>query len=609
MVMTRHSFGALSIALLLGGAVGAVSRSTLPQAVPSVRVLIRQLESSNPQERGEAARLLRDVPPMQAKAAIPALLAILGDDADIKLPTDDFPDFTTPGEQAMAALGSLRGNAVRPLIAGFPRLNIHGQQRALRALVATQDPTAHRFVVDVMLGETRDMAVRATAALEVARLDHDRRAVPVLLRALATADVDVQIDAAQGLGELRETTAIGPLVRRLKAASRAGEVEQTTVIVALGKIGDRGALEPLLEALRTADLYMVRRAAAAALEGIADRAYPELVAALRDPVRLVGEKAAFTLSSTKDPAAIPHLAAVLSDPASDIGWAAAGALGTYGSPGWEAYLRVLHSSDARVRLRAAWVIGRLGIDGTAVVNVLAPIIEQDDSAAVRAAALGELPHVTSDLTRDVVAHAARDEDPGVRMKAFQWLLYQAGTARVTIHTVEPIAAFINDRDPKVRQTATRALAHMRSGRYETDDTIGDPHALWASWKAELLALEAFSQRTIHFTGTVLNSRGGPLADATVEPGELFQGHVIGACRIEDRPGCPAATGPDGRFDISLPGSVLWTGRPYSLRVWSRQDLCVLGPDRRPAVIPLQASDERVDFGILNAIRQRGDSCR
>src|SRR5512143_3850742 len=106
------------IALLLLVAVPAAGQSDAARErrVPS---LIRELGSANHQGRAAAARELQTVPSRYARAAVPALIATLSDDAAVELPTEDFPAYTTPGTEAMLALATIGDAAVPPLITQF----------------------------------------------------------------------------------------------------------------------------------------------------------------------------------------------------------------------------------------------------------------------------------------------------------------------------------------------------------------------------------------------------------------------------------------------------------------------------------------------------------
>src|SRR6476661_4357333 len=82
------------------------------EAGPDVIAKIAKLSSPNPVERAEAACRLGE---LKAASAIPALIKLLGDDAEIRQPVcgerkgwDDSEKFkTTPGENAAVALSRI----------------------------------------------------------------------------------------------------------------------------------------------------------------------------------------------------------------------------------------------------------------------------------------------------------------------------------------------------------------------------------------------------------------------------------------------------------------------------------------------------------------------
>ena len=144
-----------------------------------------------------------------------------------------------------------------------------------------------------------------SAVLELSRLD-DRRAVDLLMLALARND-GVARSAARELGRLREARAIQPLLAMLEqdvvaqsaadALAKMGAHSVSGLIAALkgdrfrarqwaawalGEIGDKRAVDPLIEVMQGDNEYAVRTAAATSLGQIKDqRAIWVLVATLK----------------------------------------------------------------------------------------------------------------------------------------------------------------------------------------------------------------------------------------------------------------------------------------------------------------------------------------
>ena len=91
------------------------------EANADVKAKIARLSSPNPVDRAQAACQLGE---LRAASAIPALIKLLGDDAEIRQPVcgerkqwDDSENFkTTPGENAAVALSRMGRQAVEPLL-------------------------------------------------------------------------------------------------------------------------------------------------------------------------------------------------------------------------------------------------------------------------------------------------------------------------------------------------------------------------------------------------------------------------------------------------------------------------------------------------------------
>lgn len=144
---------------------------------------------------------------------------------------------------------------------------------ALGAQTRPPRPTPDAIREQIAALSAADPVARARAACVLASMgDHAEAAVPALLQALT------------------DTTPIEAFACHQTASSPGLEAAR-----ALGAIGSTAAVEPLLQALRSANRD-VRRNAALALGRIRDpRATDPLIAALRDEDALVREQAARAL--------------------------------------------------------------------------------------------------------------------------------------------------------------------------------------------------------------------------------------------------------------------------------------------------------------------------
>jgi HEAT repeat protein len=186
-------------------------------------------------------------------------------------------------------------------------------------------------------------------------------------------DAGVRRDAAEALGELADTQAIGPLIGALRDPE--SNVVQAA-IDALVKFGS-DSLPPLLTALGDHDMS-TRAAAAWALgqisEGLEDsslkwRATEMLIASLRDDHELVREAAVRALAKIADPRTMRSLRDALTDAHMVVRIAAVYAIAQVGLANSDGAIRqqaiaqlavALDDNDLGVRQTAARAIGELG---------------------------------------------------------------------------------------------------------------------------------------------------------------------------------------------------------------------------------------------------------
>jgi HEAT repeat protein len=164
--------------------------------------LAKGLEAADPAARTRAACGLRELG-TAAAAAIPALVALLGDGAAVDPATCSRPWrgmsglTTTPGEEAAAALVSIGSRAFEPVMNALKHSVWIARRNAAWALGAFAD----RRAVDALLAALGDTeaAVREQVAWALGAL-RDRRAVDGLLPLLKDADPGVRRQAAWAIG-------------------------------------------------------------------------------------------------------------------------------------------------------------------------------------------------------------------------------------------------------------------------------------------------------------------------------------------------------------------------------------------------------------------------
>ena len=227
--------------------------------------------------------------------------------------------------------------------------------------------------------------------------------------------------------------------------------------LALGIIGDAGAVEALEEALKDDGVY-VRGAAVEALGRIGDsKEVVALVDILKGGHEYVREAAAEALGRIGDAGAVGALKDALKDEEEVVVVRknAARALGAIGdSRAVEALEEALKDEDASVRRSVAVALGR--ISDARAVGALTDALKDED-ALVRGFAAKALGTIGDMEAVGALKDALMDEDASVRRSAV-WALGAIGDAGA----VEALEEALKDEAEFVRMAATRALEEIKA---------------------------------------------------------------------------------------------------------------------------------------------------
>lgn len=225
----------------------------------------------------------------------------------------------------------------------------------LIAALRTDDRRAHTLVVDNL--------VRAGAG-----------AVELLVEALDDISPNVRAGAARALGKIGDRRALGPLIFRLRY--EADPEVRKPLVWALHMGGER-AVPALIEALRDPDEW-VRFGAVVVLAKIGAPAVTPLVRALYDPAPLVRAGAAETLGRIGDTQALEPLANLLHDVDSDTWQQAAIALGRLGDArAVRPLIKIMQGPPGDLLTRAVKALGQIG-DVRAVDPLIDLLYSQPD---------------------------------------------------------------------------------------------------------------------------------------------------------------------------------------------------------------------------------------
>ena len=374
----------------------------------------------------------------------------------------------------------------------------------------------HLGLIDKYVEQLRNgrrWRARALAAELLGRVGN-AKAVPALLdtvRATRIEDADVRDIALRALARIGDSRSVQPLVKALEAAEAWLAPHIADILARHGE----AAIDPLLALLDRGAQPRARAWAANVLGELhAARAFPALLRCLDDTDDEVRAKSATALGRLGDRRAVgPLLDRMLADPAPFVRARIANALGQFGGgevtdrlvhalgdPAWwvrvrsvEALERIgpaaeqplvvaLDSEDAEIRQRAAVTLERMGATET-----LAAAVRNGENAEEAAATLAKFPSAGAreligglllsptesarrvmlralrhagrhDLSPEIAQVATSDPNPPIRAEALDIL----SRFRVPSATTVAIEAERTDPEPEVRAAALRALTRQGS---------------------------------------------------------------------------------------------------------------------------------------------------
>jgi HEAT repeat protein len=345
------------------------------------------------------------------------------------------------------------------------------------------------------LGSGRRWRERAFAAELLGRVGN-ARAVPALLdtvRATRTEDADVREIALRALARIGDPRAVEPLIEALTTADAWLAPRIADILSRHGPL----VVEPLLALLAQPDHHPARAWAANVLGEVrAERAFPLLVTALDDPDDEVRAKSATALGRLGDRRALAYLLDhLLTDPAPFVRTRIAAALGRFDQPevidrlvralgdqAWWVRMRsvealeqigaqaegpllgALDDPNPEIRARAAVGLERLGVPAT-----LVDLIQRGEQVTE---AMGTLVKFVSAGARELLADLLRH--PNVEVRGA--VLSAARRAGRRDLAPELLLSARTDPDPILRAAAFQALdsLEIRDGVRVALDGLADP---------------------------------------------------------------------------------------------------------------------------------------
>lgn len=330
-----------------------------------------------------------------------------------------------------------------------------------------------------LIGYTSAGQLAAEALVDIA----GHNIADTLLAILKSGHTAASANVSVALGKLGDPRAVEPLICAMK---RQNDDEPGLIARALVDIGEP-AVEPLIIALQEG-IPSVRASAAWALGEIGDdRAVEPLVAAMNDRDFHVKGRSATALDSLNwapqnQAYRISYLLATIKRRSKSPGVVKSPIHGNWsdlvkiGQPAIEPIIAILKQEDSRVRKGAAWALGEIG-DARAVE----PLIDllKDHNSDVRGYAAYALGNIDDNRSVESLFVALKDKESLVRGNA-SYALGEIGDARA----IEPLIPLLNDKKKFVRGRTLEALQKITDENFENDK--GRWQAWWDKNKDEIL---------------------------------------------------------------------------------------------------------------------------
>ncbi len=393
------------------------------------------------------------------------------------------------------------------------------------------EPLLTRLNSDPAWTVRRKAALALGGLMDVGRLGG---AVPALISHLKDPRPEVKAASAEALGRLGDPAAAGPLVNTL-LTNRTGAVREIVVALerigrpalpalvpalatpelevrkaateAVAVIGTPDAVVPLAGMLKDSDVT-VRRLASDALRSLADaRVVPQLVASLSDPDWHVYYACRDALANV-GPAAVPGLIQALGSGNSRAAHMAEQALAKIGGPAVNALVAALVSPNVATRQWAAVALGDIG--EPAVEATIALLNDTTKPAYGRAAAADALGRTgVKKKVFESLSRVSATQEPEVRKAALQALVRLADE-----RSTQPLVAALEAPTQDVRSVAMHLLMNWRLG--DLRKTL-EAALKRGDLNARRRAAIVLAQQTISAATNIVGESGLEMLEKAVKP--------------------------------------------------------------------------------------------
>jgi HEAT repeat protein len=283
-----------------------------------------------------------------------------------------------------------------------------------------------------------------------------------LIKNLRSEEWETREEAAQLLGDLKDHTAIVPLISVLKDEHPFVRKKASW---ALGEIGDTMAVKPLITVLTNKDEdWWDREAAALALGKIGSPAVEPLITVLNNNNLEVRKALALALGEIKDHRVVKPLIMLLNDQSIEVRLQVAMALRKIKDPeSVEPLIAILKDKNeySGVRAQAIYALIDMDVRDTRLVDLLIATLKDEDVSYQAAQALGEM-KVDRAVTPliNALKEIIVERDPfRAQVENIAECLVKIG-----IHSVEPLISLLADSSREIQWYAAKSLGEIKDTR-------------------------------------------------------------------------------------------------------------------------------------------------
>lgn len=369
-------------------------RALVEMGDPAVEPLIKCLDNKNLYVREVAAVALGKIGDVRA---IEPLIRCLND------------DYWWVRIEAGCALVKIGEPAVETLIQYLKDENPDVREQAMEVLTKIKDPRAIGPLIQCLKDDYQWIRIRAADAL----VKTGEPAVESLIQCLKDKDPDVQEQAVEILGNIRDARAVAPLIHCLKNKEWGVRKQAADALYKIGK----PAAKPLIQCLKDED-GKIRGKAAEILGNIGWT--PKTVE--QEILFLIAKKDWINILKYNDIAVAP-------------------------------LIQCLRDEDLHIRKNVAWTLGKIG-SAYAIDSLIQCL--QDKESSVRRKGIEALGEIGDSLSVKVLIQCLLDKDWAVRKEAACSL----GKIKDSPAIKALIYQGLNDRYELVREEAVNALVKI-----------------------------------------------------------------------------------------------------------------------------------------------------